>query len=66
MSVRVGRIVWIPCEVRPGPFSDQRVIWTRTDRGEHVVFARVDALREPVVKDETAVRAVIVEVEGEK
>src|SRR3989442_4139595 len=26
MSLSVGQYVWIPCEVKPGPFSDQRIV----------------------------------------
>lgn len=64
MGVKVGRVVWIPCEVRPGPFSDERVIRIQSDGGAHVAFVRVDALREPIAEGETAVRAVIVDVSG--
>ena len=64
MSYEAGHLVWIPCEVKPGPFSDERIVRINSDRGPWVAFVPVDALREPITEGSTAVRAVIVRVQG--
>src|SRR5437763_15953171 len=64
MRYEAGRIVWIPCEVKPGPFSDERIVRILSERGEWVGFVHTGALRDPVMEGSTFVRAVIVNVEG--
>ncbi len=64
MRYEAGRIVWIPCEVKPGPFSDERLVRIVSERGEWVGFVHIGALRDPVKEGSTFVRAVIVNVEG--
>jgi hypothetical protein len=59
-----GRLVWIPCEVKPGPFSDERIIRIPSERGEWVAFVHVNELRQPIENGSTYVRAVILNVEG--
>jgi hypothetical protein len=66
MSYEAGHLVWIPCEVKPGPFSDERIVRINSDRGPWVGFVSTDALREPILEGSTAVRAVIVRVEGNR
>jgi hypothetical protein len=66
MSFEAGHLVWIPCEVKPGPFSDERLVRINSDRGPWVGFVPVAALREPVAEGSTAVRAVIVRVQGSR
>ena len=63
MSFEAGRQIWIPCEVEPGPFSDERMIRVNSSRGEWVGFVHVGTLREPILAGETFVRAVIVKVD---
>jgi hypothetical protein len=60
MNYEPGRQVWIPCSVKPGPFSDERIISVSSSRDEWVGFVHVSTLREPVLQGETFVRAVIV------
>jgi hypothetical protein len=64
MSYQVGDLVWIPCEVKPGPFSDERIIRINSARGPWVGFVPAHALRESVKEGSTAVRAVIVQENG--
>ena len=61
MHYEPGRKVWIPCEVKPGPFSDERIIRIPAEE-DWVAFVNVGALREPVVRGFSSVRAVIVKV----
>lgn len=62
MVYQVGHLVWIPCEVKPGPFSDERIARVRSDRGDWVGFVPVQSLREPVTEGATYVRAIITEL----
>jgi hypothetical protein len=64
MGFEAGRLVWIPCEVKPGPFSDERIIRIPSERGDWVAFVHVNELRNPVSEGSTFVRAVILSVEG--
>ena len=64
MGFEAGHLVWIPCEVRPGPFSDERIIRIPSEGGEWVAFAHVSELRKPITEGSTFVRAVISSVEG--
>ena len=65
MALRPGEVIWIECEVKPGAFSDERMIRIATDFGDWVGFVDVKALREPIAEGATTVRGTIVEVEGE-
>ena len=64
MNYHLGLPVWIPCEVKPGPFSDERIVRINTEGRTWLGFVPVDALREPIIKGSTAVRAVITQVFG--
>jgi hypothetical protein len=59
MVYQVGHLVWIPCEVKPGPFSDERIARVRSDHGDWVGFVPVQSLREAVTEGATQVRAII-------
>jgi hypothetical protein len=62
MQLRPGVQIWIPCEVRPGPFSDERLIRVRSNSGEWVGFVSTESLKEPVKEGKSLVRAVVTEV----
>ena len=66
MSLFVGQHVWVPCEVKPGPFSNERMVRVSSPEGQWFGFAPTTVLREPVTAGETAVKAVILEVTGVK
>jgi len=57
-----GNRVWIPCEVKDGPFSDERVVRA----GDALVFVRTAHLRDPITEGETYVCALITDVRGDK
>jgi hypothetical protein len=63
MPLEVGQTLWLPCEVKPGPFPDERMVRIETDRGgQWVGFVPVWLLKEPVEKGRTHVKAVVAEV----
>jgi len=61
-----GRRVWIPCQVKGGPFSDERVVRVQSSLGESLAFVRTAYLKDPIPEGETYVCAVIVDVQGDK
>ena len=62
----VGSYVWLPCEVRPGPFPNERMIRVRGLGGEWVGFVDTGLLREPVEEGDTKVRALVLQVAGDR
>lgn len=58
MSPSVGARIWIPCEVRPGPFPDERMAKV----GQWTGFVPVTCLEAPVESGSTRLLATILEV----
>ena len=57
----VGTIIWFPCEVRGGPFQNERRVYVKTTKSEWFGFVDVSDLKEAV--DGTyRVRAVVLAV----
>jgi len=65
MPLSVGREVWVPCEVKPGPFPDERMVRIRTDQAHWVGFAPLSALRDQIPSGPTYIRTLVVEVTGD-
>lgn len=64
MEFDKGRMVWIPCQVKSGPFPDERVIRVVSECGESLVFVLTSYLKEPILEGSTFVRAVVTDVQG--
>ena len=64
MALHAGHYVWIPCEVKPGPFSDERRVRIKINSSskEWVGYVPVSYLQEPVTEGETKIRVLIVDV----
>ena len=59
MALQVGGKVWIPCEVKPGPFSNERLVRIQLPAGPWLGFVDTDALKDPVETGNTYVLACI-------
>jgi len=59
-----GRYVWIACDVKPGPFSDERMVRVASSASADVWvgFASVSALRNPIKTGQTAIKALVIGV----
>ena len=44
----VGREAWIDCEVKPGPFSDERMVRVKSNGTTWVGFTHTEQLHSPV------------------
>jgi hypothetical protein len=62
MGIDVGELIWVKCEVKPGPFPDERVVLVDTLDGPWVGFVDVHSLADPAKSGKTSVRGVVVEV----
>ena len=65
MNLSAGAQMWIPCEVAPGPFSDERAVRVRADGKEWSGFVNIKWLQKQVERGADQVHARVVEVEGE-
>ena len=67
MTLRPGATIWLPCEVKPGPFSDERLVRVELPSGDPWVgFVELGALKEPIDEGRTLVRAIVVEVSKDR
>ena len=67
MSLSIGQHVWIPCEVKPGPFSDERLVRVNSPAPDSAMtvwtgFVPATRLREPIDVGSTGATAVVVDV----
>src|SRR5215831_18930830 len=68
-SVQPGAYIWLPCEVKPGPFSDERMVRVMSPSGAEiwVGFASVSVLKNPeVISGSTSIKALIVDVKNNR
>jgi len=65
MQPRPGARIWIPCEVKPGPFSDERMVRVQSRAGEWLGFVDVSLLKDLELEEgPTWILATIESVEG--
>lgn len=65
MSIEEGSQVWIPCQVKPGPFPDERMVRVQNNGDDWLGFVPVSVLKDPTVTEgENYIRATVVEVQG--
>lgn len=62
MTLQAGAKIWIPCEVKPGPFSNERVVRVRENDNDWLGFVQVKQLREPILEGSTFIGAKVVSV----
>ena len=65
MELSKGSRVWIPCEVKAGPFSNERIVRVNSTLGEAIVFVQAVHLREQILEGETYVCALVTEVRND-
>jgi len=66
MVVKKGARVWIPCQVKEGPFPDERVVRVHSALGDSLAFVRTNFLKDPILAGDTFVCAIVVDVRGDK
>ena len=64
MDLFAGARIWLPCEVKPGPFSDERMVLVVADGNEWFGFVNVRWLRRHGSEDTDEVLAKVIDVDG--
>jgi hypothetical protein len=64
MALNVGGYIWVPCEVKPGPFSDERMARVHSELGDWVGFVPATSLKEPVLSGATQISALVIDVKN--
>lgn len=64
-EVKPGRYVWIACEVKPGPFSNERMVKVVSASGEEWLgFVPETELKDLIPSGSTSIRALVIDVHG--
>ena len=61
-QLKIGELVWLRCEVKPGPFPNERLVRITLPSGSWVGFVDTTALKDPVLEGSTSVLARITQV----
>ena len=64
MKLRVGQRVWLRCEVKPGPFSDERLVKVEVEQDSWVGFVPIWLLRAKAEQGRDEVEARVLAVNG--
>jgi|WetSurMetagenome_2_1015567.scaffolds.fasta_scaffold28059_5 hypothetical protein len=66
MDMKAGATIWIPCEVKPGPFSNERLVRVTAAGAEWVGFVDERHLKDAHQAGATLVRAKVTSVDAER
>jgi hypothetical protein len=58
-DIKKGMSVWIPCEVRGGPFPNERRVYIKTALSEWFGFVNTSELKKQVLEGDDEVRATV-------
>ena len=61
-KLKIGELVWLRCEVKPGPFPNERLVRITLPSGSWVGFVDTTALKNPVKEGSTHVLGRITQV----
>ncbi len=62
MTIEVGKKIWVPCEVKPGPFPDERMFRVKLESEEWLGFVPVKFLKDSIDQGKTFIEAIVVSV----
>lgn len=63
-EIKKGMVVWLPCEVRRGPFSDERKVYVRSALGDWFGFVNTSELEKKVSEGKDRVRGLVLAIES--
>ena len=66
MGLNIGRQVWLCCDVKPGPFDNERFVRVPSSLGEWIGFIPTSYLEEPIVEGKTKVTAKVLEIREDR
>lgn len=62
-EIKKGMVVWLPCEVRRGPFPDERKVYVGSAHGDWFGFVNTSELEKKVPQGKDRVRGIILAVD---
>lgn len=62
-EIKKGMVVWLPCEVRGGPFPDERKVYVSSAIGDWFGFVNTSELDKKVAEGRDRVRGIILTIE---
>ncbi len=65
MTLHAGARVWMPCEVKAGPFSDERMVRITIEGVEWLGFAPLSALKDKIAEGRTFIQTLVLDVSGD-
>ncbi len=65
-EIKLGMIVWLPCEVRGGPFPDERRVFVPSELGDWFGFVNVSELKNKAKEGPDQVKAFVLAVESDR
>ena len=66
MMLNIGNYIWVPCEVMPGAFSDERMVRVESKIEDWVGFVPTVFLKDPILEGKTSIKALIVEIKDDR
>ena len=66
MKLKKGMLVWIPCEVKPGPFSNERLVRVIMLGSPRLGFVDVRFLQDQVSVGPTRIKGQIATIQGDQ
>lgn len=60
MANQTAKTGWVKCEVKSGPFSDERTVRVVSGKSEAVAFVGLGDLKEPITSGSTLLRVKII------
>lgn len=64
VKLPIGSKMWLPCQVKPGPFSNERMVLVEDEIGQWFGFVDIRWLRDGESEGTDQVLAQIVDVDG--
>lgn len=65
MKASIGDYIWIPCEVKPGPFSNERLVLLESKADKWLGFVQEYSLQDKTTEGSDSVKAQVVDVNCE-
>lgn len=62
MGTSIGDYIWIPCEVKRGPFSNERLVLLESPKDKWVGFVQEYSLHHKIAEGADSVKAEVIDV----
>jgi hypothetical protein len=66
MELSIGHYFWVSCEVKPGPFPDERMVRLHSQFMDWLGFTSVNHLKDPILEGKTCIRILILDIKDNR